>query len=92
MARANNLGVILDIHQDYWSPALHNISKLNETQGYCEGVGMPSWMYRPMTVVDYTTNQAIPVVRNALATGLVTRRERRGPVIPSVWGGESDFR
>ncbi|MGZ6779536.1 MAG: cellulase family glycosylhydrolase, partial [Mycobacterium sp.] len=43
-ARANGLMVILDMHQDYWSPALHHITNWNGTQGYCEGVGMPRWL------------------------------------------------
>jgi aryl-phospho-beta-D-glucosidase BglC (GH1 family)/PKD repeat protein len=43
-ARANGLMVILDMHQDYWSPALHHITNWNGTAGYCEGVGMPRWL------------------------------------------------
>jgi aryl-phospho-beta-D-glucosidase BglC (GH1 family) len=43
-ARANGLMVILDMHQDYWSPALHDITNWNGTPGYCEGVGMPRWL------------------------------------------------
>src|SRR4029450_4809950 len=41
-------GVILDMHQDYWSPALHHITNWDGTPGYCEGVGMPRWLYPTM--------------------------------------------
>ena len=44
-ARAAGLMVILDMHQDYWSPALHHITNWDGTPGYCEGVGMPRWLY-----------------------------------------------
>jgi aryl-phospho-beta-D-glucosidase BglC (GH1 family) len=42
-ARAAGLWVVLDLHQDFWSPALHNISKSNGTTS-CEGLGMPRWL------------------------------------------------
>ena len=44
-AHAVGLMVILDMHQDYWSPALHNITNWDGGRGYCEGVGMPRWLY-----------------------------------------------
>ncbi len=44
-AHAVGLMVILDMHQDFWSPALHNITNWDGSQGYCEGVGMPRWLY-----------------------------------------------
>ena len=43
-ARAAGLMVILDMHQDYWSPSLHHITNWNGAPGYCEGVGMPRWL------------------------------------------------
>ena len=43
-AHAAGLMVILDMHQDYWSPALHHITNWDGTSGYCEGVGMPRWL------------------------------------------------
>lgn len=54
-ARANNLGVILDMHQDYWSPALHNITNWDGSRGYCEGVGMPRWLYPSIDAKASTT-------------------------------------
>ncbi len=47
-ARQNGLAVILDMHQDYWSPALHNITNWDGSKGYCEGVGLPRWLYPTM--------------------------------------------
>ena len=41
-AQAAGLWVVLDLHQDFWSPALHHIVKWNGQQGLCEGVGMPA--------------------------------------------------
>jgi len=43
-AQAAGLWVVLDLHQDFWSPALHHIVKWNGQQGLCEGVGMPRWL------------------------------------------------
>jgi aryl-phospho-beta-D-glucosidase BglC (GH1 family) len=43
-ARAAGLMVILDMHQDYWSPALHHITQWDGSPGYCEGIGMPRWL------------------------------------------------
>ena len=54
-ARAAGLLVILDIHQDYWSPALHDITNWNGTSGYCEGVGLPRWMYPSIDAKASTT-------------------------------------
>ena len=44
-ARAAGLSVILDMQQDFWSPALHNITNWDGSAGYCEGAGMPRWLY-----------------------------------------------
>ena len=55
MRGANGLMVILDMHQDYWSPALHHITNWNGTSGYCEGVGLPRWMYPTMDAKASTT-------------------------------------
>ncbi len=57
-ARAAGIMVIVDMHQDYWSPALHNITNWNGTQGYCEGVGMPRWMY-PTADAKASTDQNV---------------------------------
>ncbi len=54
-ARAAGLMVILDMHQDYWSPALHNITNWDGSRGYCEGVGMPRWLYPTMDAKASTT-------------------------------------
>ena len=54
-AHANGLLVILDMHQDYWSPALHHITNWNGTSGYCEGVGMPRWLDPSIDVKAATT-------------------------------------
>jgi aryl-phospho-beta-D-glucosidase BglC (GH1 family) len=43
-AHAAGLGVILDMHQDFWSPSLHQITNWDGSRGYCEGVGMPRWL------------------------------------------------
>src|SRR6478735_3386034 len=43
-ARQAGLGVILDMHQDFWSPALHKVTNWDGSAGYCEGVGMPRWL------------------------------------------------
>jgi hypothetical protein len=55
-ARANNLGVILDMHQDYWSPSMHNFTYWDGRKGYCEGVGMPRWL-NPSIDAKATTMQ-----------------------------------
>jgi len=55
-AKSAGLRVILDMHQDYWSPALHRITNWDGTTGYCEGVGMPRWMY-PTADGKTTTTQ-----------------------------------
>ena len=55
-AKAAGLMVILDMHQDYWSPALHRITNWDGSSGYCEGVGMPRWMY-PTADGKATTTQ-----------------------------------
>ena len=49
-ARAAGIMVILDMQQDFWSPALHNITNWDGTPGYCEGYGMPRWMYPSIDV------------------------------------------
>ena len=54
-ARAAGIMVILDMQQDFWSPALHNITNWDGTPGYCEGYGMPRWMYPSMDVKPATT-------------------------------------
>ena len=54
-AHAAGLMVIVDIHQDYWSPALHDITNWNGTNGYCEGVGLPRWMYPSIDAKASTT-------------------------------------
>ena len=55
-AHANGLMVILDMHQDYWSPALHHITNWDGSPGYCEGVGMPRWL-DPSIDAKATTTQ-----------------------------------
>jgi PKD repeat protein/aryl-phospho-beta-D-glucosidase BglC (GH1 family) len=55
-AKAAGVMVILDMHHDYWSPALHRITNWDGSQGYCEGVGMPRWMY-PTADGKATTTQ-----------------------------------
>ncbi|UDY36949.1 PKD domain-containing protein [Dermatobacter hominis] len=55
-AKAAGLMVIVDMHQDYWSPALHRITNWDGSSGYCEGVGMPRWMY-PTADGKATTTQ-----------------------------------
>ncbi len=57
-SRAAGLMVILDMHQDYWSPALHHITNWNGTSGYCEGVGMPRWL-NPTIDAKATTTQSL---------------------------------
>lgn len=54
-ARAAGLSVILDLHQDYWSPALRNITNWNGKSGYCEGVGMPRWLDPSIAAKPKTT-------------------------------------
>jgi aryl-phospho-beta-D-glucosidase BglC (GH1 family) len=54
-ARAAGLSIILDMHQDFWSPALHNIKNWDGTQGYCEGAGMPRWLYPSIDAKAQTT-------------------------------------
>ncbi|MCU0279654.1 MAG: glycoside hydrolase family 5 protein, partial [Candidatus Nanopelagicales bacterium] len=54
-ARAVGLMVILDMHQDYWSPALHQITNWDGSRGYCEGVGMPRWLYPTIDAKESTT-------------------------------------
>ena len=54
-ARAAGIMVILDMQQDFWSPALHNITNWDGTPGYCEGYGMPRWMYPSIDVKPSTT-------------------------------------
>ena len=54
-ARAAGIMVILDMQQDFWSPALHNITNWDGAAGYCEGYGMPRWMYPSIDVKPSTT-------------------------------------
>ena len=54
-ARAAGIMVILDMQQDFWSPALHNITNWDGTPGYCEGYGMPRWMYPSIDIKPATT-------------------------------------
>jgi PKD repeat protein/aryl-phospho-beta-D-glucosidase BglC (GH1 family) len=54
-ARAAGVMVILDMQQDFWSPALHNITNWDGSQGYCEGYGMPRWMYPSIDAKPATT-------------------------------------
>ncbi|TDN90932.1 PKD domain-containing protein [Microbacterium sp. BK668] len=56
-AKAAGIMVILDMQQDFWSPALHNITNWDGTRGYCEGYGMPRWMY-PSIDAKATTTQS----------------------------------
>jgi aryl-phospho-beta-D-glucosidase BglC (GH1 family) len=55
-AQAAGLSVILDMHQDYWSPSLHHITNWDGSQGYCEGAGMPRWL-NPSIDAKATTTQ-----------------------------------
>ena len=57
-ARASGIMVILDMHQDYWSPALHNITNWDGTPGYCEGSGMPCWL-NPTADAKASTTQNV---------------------------------
>jgi aryl-phospho-beta-D-glucosidase BglC (GH1 family) len=43
-AKAAGLYVVLDMHQDFWGPALHHIVLSNGQSGMCEGIGMPRWL------------------------------------------------
>lgn len=54
-ARAAGLSVVLDMHQDFWSPALHNITNWDGSPGYCEGAGMPRWLYPSIDAKARTT-------------------------------------
>ncbi|MFZ1287085.1 MAG: cellulase family glycosylhydrolase, partial [Candidatus Phosphoribacter sp.] len=54
-ARAAGIMVILDMQQDFWSPALHNITNWDGSPGYCSGYGMPRWMYPSIDVKPATT-------------------------------------
>ena len=54
-ARAAGIMVILDMQQDFWSPALHNITNWDGSPGYCEGYGMPRWMYPSIDIKPATT-------------------------------------
>ena len=56
-ARAAGLMVILNMHQDLWSPALHNISTLQGKKARCEGVGMPRWLYPTLDAKKKTTEK-----------------------------------
>jgi aryl-phospho-beta-D-glucosidase BglC (GH1 family) len=56
-ARAAGLLVILDMHQDLWSPALHNITTLKGKKPRCEGAGMPRWLYPTLDVKKDTTEK-----------------------------------
>ena len=55
-SRAVGLSVILDMHQDFWSPSLHHITNWDGSPGYCEGVGMPRWL-NPSIDAKSTTTQ-----------------------------------
>lgn len=54
-AHAAGIMVILDMQQDFWSPALHNITNWDGSRGYCEGYGMPRWMYPSIDAKSATT-------------------------------------
>jgi aryl-phospho-beta-D-glucosidase BglC (GH1 family) len=54
-ARAAGIMVILDMQQDFWSPALHRITNWDGSAGYCEGYGMPRWMYPSIDAKPTTT-------------------------------------
>ena len=54
-ARAAGLSVILDMHQDSWSPALHHITESDGSAGYCQGAGMPRWLYPSIDAKAQTT-------------------------------------
>lgn len=56
-ARTAGVWVILDMHQDFWSPSLHNVAKVNGTTA-CEGVGFPRWM-NPSIDVKASTTQSV---------------------------------
>ncbi|MCW2530265.1 MAG: cellulase family protein, partial [Pseudonocardiales bacterium] len=57
-AKLAGLGVIFDMHQDFWSPALHNVTNWDGAPGYCEGVGMPRWL-NPSIDSKATTSQSV---------------------------------
>lgn len=54
-SRDAGLMVILDMHQDLWSPALHNITETKGKKARCEGAGMPRWLYPTMDAKESTT-------------------------------------
>ncbi len=54
-ARAAGLSVILDMQQDFWSPALHHVVNWDGSPGYCEGAGMPRWLYPSIDAKAQTT-------------------------------------
>jgi aryl-phospho-beta-D-glucosidase BglC (GH1 family) len=56
-ARAAGLMVILDMHQDYWSPALRKVTKLEGKKPHCEGSGMPRWLYPTLDAKKKTTEK-----------------------------------
>ncbi|MCW2525313.1 MAG: glycosidase [Pseudonocardiales bacterium] len=56
-ARAAGISVILDMHQDFWSPALHRITNFDGSPGHCEGVGMPRWLDPSIDSKATTTQQ-----------------------------------
>ena len=55
-AREAGLMVILDMHQDLWSPALRNITT-REGKTRCQGAGMPRWLYPTFDAKDETTEE-----------------------------------
>ena len=57
-AAAVGLSVILDMHQDFWSPALHHITNWDGSPGYCEGAGMPRWLTPSIDAKPTTTQSA----------------------------------
>ncbi len=90
-ASAAGLMVLLDLHQDYWSPALHRIVNWDGTAGYCEGVGMPRWL-TPSIDVKASTSQEVDFLgamnrffRNVHDPAAVVTRATPWQLAYSVW-------
>ena len=90
-ASAAGLSVILDMHQDYWSPSLHRITNWDGSQGYCEGAGMPRWLNPSIDAKATTTqntdfyNAMNRFYRNLHDPGATVTRETPWHLFYSAW-------
>ena len=90
-ASAVGLSVILDMHQDYWSPSLHHITNWDGSQGYCEGAGMPRWLNPSIDAKASTTqntdfyNAMNQFYRNVRDPGSTLTRETPWHLFYSAW-------